>query len=47
MKVHKELARLFGWELLHLRKDQPILGAHLKRLLPLLEFAARAPGERF
>src|SRR5579863_1295246 len=37
MKVHKELARLFGWELLHIRKDQPTLGAHLKRLLALLE----------
>jgi len=36
MKIHKEAARLLGWELLHLRKDQPTLGAHLKRLLPLL-----------
>ncbi|MGE5624864.1 MAG: FkbM family methyltransferase [Bacillota bacterium] len=37
MKIHKEFARLFGWELMHLRKDQPTLGAHLKRLLALLE----------
>lgn len=37
MKIHKALARLAGWELLHLNKDQPTLGAHLKRLLPLLE----------
>ena len=37
MKIHKETARLFGWELMHLQKDQPTLGAHLKRLLPLLE----------
>ena len=36
MKIHKELARLFGWELMHLRKDQPTLGAHLHHLLPLL-----------
>lgn len=37
MKLHKEFTRLFGWELMHLRKDQPTLGAHLKRLLSLLE----------
>lgn len=37
MKIHKECARLFGWELMHLRKDQPTLGAHLKRLFSLLE----------
>ena len=37
MKIHKETARLFGWELMHLKKDQPTLGAHLKRLLALLE----------
>lgn len=36
MKIHKELARLLGWELMHLRKDQPTLEAHLRRLLPML-----------
>lgn len=37
MKIHKELARLFGFELLHIRKDQPSLASHLGQLLRLLE----------
>lgn len=32
MKLHKEFARLFGFELLHIRKDQPVLGSHLRQL---------------
>ena len=36
MKLHKEFARLFGWELLHARKEQPTLENHLKQLLPKL-----------
>jgi FkbM family methyltransferase len=36
MKVHKELARLFGWELLHIRKDQPSLDSHLRQLFAKL-----------
>ena len=36
MKLHKEFARLFGWELLHARKDQPTLETHLAQLLPRL-----------
>lgn len=37
MKIHKELARLFGFELLHIRKEQPSLASHLGQLLRLLE----------
>jgi FkbM family methyltransferase len=36
MKLHKELARAFGWELQHIRKDQPTLETHLSQLLPKL-----------
>lgn len=36
MKLHKESARLFGWELLHIRKDQPTLDSHLKQLFARL-----------
>ena len=36
MKLHKEFVRLFGWELLHARKEQPTLGTHLAQLLPRL-----------
>src|SRR5579864_4151395 len=37
MKIHKEFARLFGFELLHIRKDQPSLASHLGQLLRLFE----------
>ncbi|HSC47142.1 MAG TPA: FkbM family methyltransferase, partial [Gammaproteobacteria bacterium] len=37
MKLHKELAKLFGWELLHIRKDQPSLGSHLCQLFAKLD----------
>jgi FkbM family methyltransferase len=37
MKIHKEFARLFGFELLHIRKDQPSLASHLGQLLRLLK----------
>jgi len=33
VKLHKEFARLFGWELQHIRKDQPTLETHLSQLL--------------
>ena len=36
MKLHKAAARLAGWELQHIRKDQPTLEAHLRHLLPKL-----------
>ena len=36
MKLHKELARAFGWELQHIRKEQPTLETHLSQLLPKL-----------
>lgn len=36
MKLHKAAARLAGWELQHIRKDQPTLETHLKQLLPKL-----------
>ena len=36
MKLHKVAARLAGWELQHIRKDQPTLEAHLRYLLPKL-----------
>lgn len=36
MKIHKEVARLFGWELLHIRKDQPSLDSHLRQLFARL-----------
>lgn len=36
MKLHKESARLFGFELLHIRKDQPTLDSHLKQLFRLM-----------
>ena len=36
MKLHKVAARLTGWELQHIRKDQPTLEAHLRYLLPKL-----------
>ena len=37
MKIHKELARLFGFELQHIRKDQPTIAAHLRQLFRLLD----------
>lgn len=36
MKLHKAAARLAGWELQHIRKDQPTLETHLGQLLPKL-----------
>lgn len=36
MKLHKAAARLAGWELQNIRKDQPTLETHLKQLLPKL-----------
>jgi FkbM family methyltransferase len=36
MKLHKAAARLAGWELQHIRKDQPTLETHLSQLLPKL-----------
>jgi FkbM family methyltransferase len=36
MKLHKAAARLAGWELQHIRKDQPTLETHLRQLLPKL-----------
>src|SRR5690348_1647312 len=36
MKLHKAAARLAGWELRHIRKDQPTLETHLSQLLPKL-----------
>src|SRR5882724_7760563 len=36
MKLHKAVARLAGWELQHIRKDQPTLETHLSQLLPKL-----------
>jgi FkbM family methyltransferase len=36
VKIHKAAARLAGWELQHIRKDQPTLETHLSQLLPKL-----------
>jgi len=36
VKLHKAAARLAGWELQHIRKDQPTLETHLRQLLPKL-----------
>jgi FkbM family methyltransferase len=36
VKLHKAAARLAGWELQHIRKDQPTLETHLQQLLPKL-----------
>ena len=36
VKLHKAAARLAGWELQHIRKDQPTLETHLSQLLPKL-----------